>query len=144
MCKAGDTYVGWYPLQPGEWSQKKEDEDNFRFRSHKLQNGYVIEAHSKDEAGSFEKFCEQLRAHIPSATLVPGKVSVSYRTLGNDKMVFAFPGTRTLNGKTVDLSKQKLFDSPFAQADVGSEALTITYKGQKRMLNFKTLTVTEK
>jgi len=144
MCKAGDTYVGWYPLQPGEWSQKKEDEDNYRFRSHKLQNGYVIEARSKDEAGSFEKFCEQLRAHIPAATLVPGKVSVAYRTLGNDKMVFAFPGTRTLNGKTVDLSKQKLFDSPFAQADVGSEALTITYKGQKRMLDFKKLSVTEK
>ena len=144
MCKAGDTYIGWYPLQPSQWSQKKEDEDNWRLRSHKLQNGYVIEVRSKEEAGSFEKFCGQLRAHIPTAALTPGKVSVDYRTLNNDKMFFAFPDTRTLNGKTVDLSKQKLFDSPFTHAEVGSETLTITYKNETRVLDFRKLTVTDK
>jgi hypothetical protein len=144
MCKAGETYIGWYPLQPGEWLQKKEAEDNWRLRSHKLQNGYVIEVRSKEEAGSFEKFCGQLRVHIPTAALVPGKVSAEYRTLNNEKMFFAFPDTRTLNGKTVDLSKQKLFDSPFTHAEVGSETLTITYKNETRVLDFSKLTVTEK
>jgi hypothetical protein len=144
MCKAGDTYIGWYPLQPVEWSQKKEDEDNYRLRSRKLQNGYVIEVRSKDEAGSFEKFCAELRLHKPAAILAPGKVSVEYRSVGNGTLSFAFPDTRKLNGKTVDLSKQKLFDSPFTHAEVGGESLTITYKKQTRVLDFKKLTVTDK
>jgi hypothetical protein len=144
MCKAGDTYIGWYPLQPGVWSQKKADEDNWRLRSYKIQNGYVVEVRSKDEIGSFEKFCVRLRSHKPVATLAPGKVSVTYRTVNNDNMYFAFPDTRKLNGNTLDLAKQKLFDSPFTHAEVGSEQLTITYKQHARVLDFRHLTVTEK
>ena len=162
LCKAGDTYVGWYPLQPGEWIEEKEtpgqaknaigrpeDTDRsketgaWRFRSHRLQNGYVIEVRSKDETGSFEKFSDALRAHIPAATLVPGGVSVRYTTAGNDKMEFAFPEGRKLNGKAVDLSATKLFDGPFLHAEVGSRKLTMTHGKQKRVLDFTTLTVTE-
>ncbi|MGE5313496.1 MAG: hypothetical protein ACM3Q4_02240 [Acidobacteriota bacterium] len=144
MCRAGDTYVGWYPFQPYDWSQSKEDEDNWRLRSHKLQNGYVIEVRSKQEAGSFEKFCAGLRATTPRVTLEPGKVSAEYKSMGNGTMYFAYPSTRKLNGKTVDVTKQKLFESPFTQAEVGSQMLTISYKNQKRILDFKNVTVTEK
>jgi hypothetical protein len=58
-------------------------------------------------------------------------------------MSFAFPDVRKLNGKTIDLSKTKLFDSPFLQADVGSEMLTLTYKDQKRVLDFKNVRIVE-
>ncbi|HLP16779.1 MAG TPA: hypothetical protein VK470_11005 [Bacteroidota bacterium] len=143
MCKAGDTYVGWYPLQLYEWSQSKDDEDNWRLRSNKIQNGYVVEVRSKDEAGSFEAFCKKLCTSIPHATMKPGGVTARYRTMNNETMVFAYPDSRMLNGHVVDISKYKLFDSPFTQADVGSEKLTMTYKHMKRILDFKTLTVTE-
>ncbi len=161
LCKAGDTYVGWYPLQESEWipekskeaqvmsgitgwpRPQKEGNDYWRLRSHKLQNGYVIEVRSKSEIGSFEKFAAALRSHIPKATLKPGAVSVQYATLNKEKMYFAFPDIRKLNGKTVDLSKTKLFDSPFLHADVGSEMLTMTYKGQKLVLDFKKVTIVE-
>jgi hypothetical protein len=143
MCKAGDTYIGWFPLQPYEWLQSKDDEDNWRLRSHHLQNGCVVEVRSKDEAGTFDQFCAKLRRSIPRATLEPCAVSVEYRTMNNDRMFFAFPETRRLNGKTVDLSKQKLFDSPFTHADVGSRTLSITYKNHQRILDFHHVTVTE-
>jgi hypothetical protein len=162
LCKAGDTYIGWYPLQEGEWIEehdtpgqaknaigRPEDIDrsketgNWRFRSHRLQNGEVVEVRSKDEIGSFEKFCAALRARRPKAVLKPGDVSVEYTTPGNDRMKFGFPEKRSLNGKAVDLTKTPLFDGPFLHASVGSQKLSITHGKQKLDLDFQKLTITE-
>ncbi len=140
LCKAGDTYIGWFPLQEGEWIQETE---NWRFRCHSLQNGEVVEVRSKDEIGSFEKFCAALRARKPKAVLKPGNVSVEYTTPGNDRMSFRFPGTRSLNGRGVDLARTPLFDGPFLHADVGSQKLSIAYGKQKLDLDFRKLTITE-
>ncbi len=162
LCKAGRTYIGWYPLQEYEWTEErdlpgqekksigrpemlpKEKEPGYwRLRSHKLQNGYVIEVRSEEEIGSFAQFSQELRKHVPKATLQPGHVSVNYVSLGNDRMTFAFPDSRELNGQVVDLSKTKFFEGPFLNSEVGSEKLTMTYKGMKRVLDFKSVTVTE-
>lgn len=164
VCKAGNTYIGWYPLQPTEWigetdppGQQKnvigrpetmKDQQttpmNWRLRSHQLQNGYVVEVRSAREVGSFGKFTAGLRAHIPKATLLPGKVAVDYVSISKDRMSFGFPDRRVLNGAKVDLTTYKLFDGPFLHADVGSEKLTMTWKGMTRILDFKTLTITDK
>ena len=156
LCKAGDTYVGWYPLEEGEWIEEHDtpgpapqnqagpaDTGNWRFRSHRLQNGEVVEVRSKTEIGSFEEFCKALRARKPKAVLKPGAVSVEYTTIGNDRMKFTFPETRYLNGKPVDISKTPLFDGPYLHAAVGSQKLSITYGNQRLDLDFKTLTITE-
>ena len=140
FCKAGDTYIGWYPLQAGVWTQEA---DNWRFRSNHLRNGEVVEVRSKSEIGSFEKFCGALRLRRPGAELEPGNVAVEYTTLGGDRMNFRFPGRRTLNGKNVDLTKTPLFDGPFLHAAVGSQKLSITYGKEKLNLDFKQLTITE-
>jgi hypothetical protein len=162
FCKAGDTYVGWFPLQAGEWLEehdtpgqsknaigrpvdleKSKETGNWRFRSHRLQNGEVVEVRSKKEIGSFEKFCAALRSHTPKADLTPGAVTVSYTTPGKETMKFSFPEGRWLNGVRVDLSKTKLFDGPFLQADVGSQKLLMRHGGKKLLLDFTNLSVTE-
>jgi hypothetical protein len=160
-CKAGDVYVGWYPLQEYEWKEESDasintlndigrpqlergkETGNWRLRSYKLQNGYVIEVRSKEEIGSFAQFRSALNAHIPRATLQPGSVSVRYATLGGDAMEFAFPEKRTLNGNKIDLSKTKLFEGPFINAAVGSEKMTMTYKNKRLVLDFKAVKITE-
>ncbi len=162
MCKAGDTYIGWYPLQDYEWIEEHESAGQvknvegrpqmmvdraletgaWRLRSHHLQNGYVVEVRSKDEAGSFERFCAGLRTHRPKAILKPGAVSVRYTTLGNEQMAFAFPEARTLNGRRVDLSKTRLFEGPFLNAEVGSQKLTLTCRGERMVLDFKNTRIT--
>ncbi len=160
-CKAGDVYVGWYPLQEYEWKEESDasintlndigrrqlervkETGNWRLRSYKPQNGYVIEVRSKEEIGSFAQFRSALNAHTPTATLQPGSVSVQYSTLGGEKMEFAFPEKRMLNGSTINLSKTKLFDGPFINAEVGSEKMTMTYKNKKLVLDFKTVKITE-
>jgi len=58
-------------------------------------------------------------------------------------MEFGFPEKRVLNSTPVDLSKTKLFDGPFINADVGSEKMTITYKNKKLVLDFKAVKITE-
>ena len=162
FCKAGDTYLGWYPLQKGEWIEEHEtpgqaknaigrpvdidrstETGNWRFRSHSLQNGEVVEVRSKAEIGSFEKFCIALRAQKPKAVLKPGAVSVEYTTIGKERMKFAFPESRWLNGKAVDLTTTPLFDGPFLHAAVGSQKLSITHGREKLELDFKKLTITE-
>jgi hypothetical protein len=109
-----------------------------------LQNGYVIEVRSKDEIGSFDKFTHKLRRRIPKANLEAGAVSVTYKTLAGDNMKFAFPDTRVLNGNEIDLSETPLFESPYLNAAQDSEMLTITYKGKKRIYDFKNLTISDK
>jgi len=47
------------------------------------------------------------------------------------------------DGETVDLRTNRLFEGPFLNADVGSQQLLITYKNQRRLLDFKALKVTE-
>lgn len=140
MCQAGETFIGWYPLQPAEWREEKE---NWRLRSHQLQNGYVIEVRSQTESGSFMAFQEKLRARRPIAQLQPQKVTVEYVNIDNEKMFFAFPEIRQLNGQPIDLTQYKLFAGPFLNAEVGSEKLTMTYKNKRRVLDFKTLQIME-
>jgi hypothetical protein len=140
LCKAGETYIGWYPLQKSEWIEEEED---WRLRSHELQNGYVVEVRSQSEVGSFEAFQQKIRSHIPKANLQPNAVAVDYTTLDGDKMAFAFPDGRKLNGTVVDLTKYKLFEGPFLNAEVGSEKQTMTYKNKRRVLDFKKLTIEE-
>jgi hypothetical protein len=164
VCKAGKTFIGWYPLQAAEWipetdppgQQKnvigrpeamrdpRQGPVNWRLRSHKLQNGYVVEVRSAAEVGSFENFVAQLRTHIPKASLDAGKVGVDYTSISNDRLSFAFPDARALNGTPVDLTTYKLFDGPFLHADVGSESLTMTWQGMTRILDFKTVMITDK
>jgi hypothetical protein len=162
FCKAGRTFVGWFPLQEYVWIEEHDtpgqaknvigrpeslppakDPSNWRLRSYHPQNGYVIEVRSASEVGTFDKFCAALKSHIPKATLAPGKVRVDYTSLNSDTMHFAFPETRTLNGTAVDLSQYRLFEGPFLNAEVGSEKLSMTYKNLRRILDFKTLKVTE-
>jgi hypothetical protein len=160
-CKAGDVYVGWYPLQKYEWKEEADvsitvpagsgapqpervnETGNWRLRSNHRQNGYVIEVRSKAEIGSFTQFRSALNAHTPTATLQPGSVSVRYTTLDGEAMEFAFPEKRTLNGSAVDLSQTKLFEGPFINANVGSEKMMLTYKNTKRVLDFKAVRITE-
>jgi hypothetical protein len=116
-------------------------------------NGYVIEVRSQTEIGSFDLFRQKIRALTPTTNLPRpacgkspskiGAVAADHTALAGDKMYFAFPETRQLNDVLVDLTRYKLFEGPFLNAEVGSEKLTIIYKNKRRVLDFKKLSITE-
>jgi hypothetical protein len=147
FCKAGDTYVGWFPLQPYEWLCLKEDDYNFRLRSNYRQNGYVVEVRSKNEVGSYEEFCAKLRTTIPRAQMKEGSVRVDYQVTSRLRMSFGFPEERKLNGKQFDFSTFILTRSNFINAQ--SEMLSLCTSNPQNdaefeiaLFDFKRLTVT--
>ncbi len=144
FCRADSLYIAVYPLREGEWLDLPADEGNHRFRSAQRQNGYVVEARSRFEAGSFQQFVARLRAMRPRAVLRPGAVSVTYTTPEGARLDFRFPDTRRLNGAAVDLARTPLFDSPFTQAAVGSGKLLIRHGTRSRLLDFRAGRVVEK
>ena len=141
LCRAGDTYIGVHPLQRGEWMRLPEDEDNHRFRSAHPQNGYIVEVRSKTEIGGFKAFSERCVSRTPFFQLRTGRVSATYTSIDGDLLKFAFPDTRHENGKRIDLTAMKLFEGPFLNADVDSQCLVITHGTQRRILDFRQLTI---
>jgi len=49
-----------------------------------------------------------------------------------------------VNGRTVDRAAWKLFAGPYLNAEVGSGMLTMTHGRLERVLDFNTLTITDR
>ncbi len=58
-------------------------------------------------------------------------------------MDFTYDRTPRLNGKNVDYTTWPLYKGPFVNAAVNSRSMTLTYKNQKRVLDFTKTRVTE-
>ncbi len=138
ISKAGDVYVGWYPLQRYEWI----DEGAYtRLRSHELQNGLVLEVRSMSEIGSIGNFLNQLRNRKPKSILQPRSVSVSYTTLEGVKLNFVFPNVREINGRKVDLMSYEYYNGPFLHSNLNSGLEHLTCGKESMTLDFRNLKV---
>ena len=140
FCRAGSVYVAFFPLKPYEWIEEKV---NWRWRSHVLRNGVVVEVGSSDEDGSFEQFQNRIIKSKPQCTEDGRTITVQYRTRGADDMKFTYQGERLLNGKKVDFSTYKLFNGPFIQSERGSGIVRMFSQGQVRELDFNKVTIRE-
>jgi len=49
-----------------------------------------------------------------------------------------------VNGQPVDYTKWKLFEGPYLNAEKGSRRLTLTHGHLERVLDFNTLTITDR
>jgi hypothetical protein len=138
FCRDGDVYIAYYPLKPYQWSEEGID---FRLRSRDLKNGCIVEVASRRETGSFAEFKRTIRKTEIHHKRFDKDLTVRYTTRHGDKMQFTYDGARILNGKPVDFKSYKLFNGPYLQAEVGSEMLKMTHKGQYRTLNFRNVTM---
>jgi len=140
FCKAGDTYMAFFPLKPYEWI---EEEINWRWRSHELKNGAVVEIGSSTADVSFDRFRKKVSASIPLFKNFEENLTVQYTTRMGDRMKFTFGGERVLNGKHVDFARYRFFDGPYLQSEYKSGIITMLYKGSKRVLDFNEVSITE-
>ena len=140
FCQAGTVYIGLYPLRPYEWIEEQVD---WRWRSHALKNGIVVEVSDEAESGTFEAFTHSLKVKRPALSDRSPALQITYTARSGDRMEFTFGGARVLNGKPVDGTTYKLFNGPFVQSDVGSGVITLTAGGKKRVLDFNNFTITE-
>ncbi|MDE3056495.1 MAG: hypothetical protein KGJ59_00875 [Bacteroidota bacterium] len=138
LCKAGKTYIAFFPLKQYEWIEEPND---WRWRSYDVKNGVVVEVGRESEYGSFEAFRKTFSAAAIDAKDFDKTLTVRYTTHMGDTMQFTYGGARILNGHTVDFSHYKLFDSPFLHSDIGSGVLTMTYKNMTRILDFNAVAI---
>ncbi|MEW6510941.1 MAG: hypothetical protein AB1428_08300 [Bacteroidota bacterium] len=141
FCRAGETYVGFFPLKKYEWIREG---DNWRWRSHELKNGIVLEAGSAAEDASFATFCAKLKKSVPSFSLTGGRPAVLYTTRHRDRMEFQFDGARLLNGHPISFSTYGFYRGPFINSTLKSGVITLTAGGLTRVLDFNTVTIHEK
>jgi len=141
FCRRGKVYIAFFPLKPYEWIEEKV---NWRWRSHDLKNGVVVEIGSERSDGSFAEFRERARSRRPAFSDFDRSQTVEFRTSTGDLMKFSFDGARMVNGQAVDFKSYKLFNGPFMHAEVGSGVITMTDKSGVRILDFNVPSITEK
>lgn len=140
-CRSGSTYVGFFPAKEYEWI---DEEIDWRWRSHELKNGVVVEVGSEAEDGTFSGFRGALGRSIPRFGLSKGKPQIQYTTRRGDRLLFTFDGDRLLNGRKVDVASYGLFRGPFLNSRLRSGIITMTAGGITRVLDFNRLTITER
>lgn len=138
FCKAGRVYIAFYPLKTYEWI---EEEVNWRWRSHVLKNGVVVEIGTEGEYGSFEEFKNRFRQLPVAYDNFDETLTVRYTTAAGETMQFTYGGQRWLNGKPVEFKSYKLFNGPFLQSDIGSGVLKIIYQNRTRILDFNKISI---
>ena len=95
----------------------------------------ILEVMAKIDAGSFDAFKTMVKA---CSIRMKGPV-VEYKTIYGDRITLdtSFEKTPTINGKPVDYAPQKVFESPFLNADWNSGIVTISKGNRKKVLNFE-------
>ena len=161
FAQGGNTYLAYRPLAPYQWEHllgykqlpstsgyKWERVDNGEagdklLVSPHLKNGTIVQAASVSEFRDFAAFQAAIKA-LPLEFKLEPTPTVKMKTLRGHEIVFAFDAAPQVNGKKVDYAKWKLFEGPHLNADKGSRKLTITEGRLERVLDFNTLTITDR
>ncbi len=140
FCRGGNTFIAFLPLRKYEWI---EEEMDWRFRSHVLKNGVVVEVGRLAEDKSFSAFCDAVRTKTDMRDELDSAMTVTYHNRVGDILRFTFDGPRLVNGKAVDFASYGLFGGPYVQSERGSGRITIRYRNIVRNLDFNRGIVTQ-
>ena len=153
FAQGGRAFLAYRPLAPyhwipylhfnGGWAKVQQDLGGRLLTSPHLKNGTIVQAASTSEFKNFDAFKAAITALPLEFTLQPVP-SVKMTTLRGKRIEFTHGKTPVVNGTAVDYSKWKLFEGPWLNAEVGGRKLTITHNRLERVLDFNTLTVTER
>lgn len=153
FAQGGNTYLAYRPLAPYTmepltkyktmWESTRVPSGDQRLVSPHLQNGTILQAASADEFKSFAEFQAAIRA-LPLEFKLKPTPTVKFTTLRGTKVNFTYGQAPVVNGRKIDYSKWKLFEGPYLNAEKGSRKLTITHGRLERVLDFNTLTISER
>lgn len=153
FARGGNAYLAYrpladYELQPlaritSSWTGERANTGDKRLYSPHLKNGTIVQAASVDEFEDFAAFKAAIRA-LPLAFQLEPVPTVKFTTLRGKKIVCTYGAAPVVDGKPVDYTKWKLFEGPYLNAEKGSRRLTITHGRLERILDFNTLTVSDR
>lgn len=161
FAQGGNTYLAYRPLAAYHWEHllgykqvtstngykwervdRGEQGDKLLVSPH-LKNGTIVQAASVSEFKDFAAFQAAIRALPLEFSLEPVPV-VKMKSLRGQEIVFAYDAAPKVNGKKINYSKWKLFEGPHLNAEKGSRRLAITHGRLERVLDFNTLTITDR
>ena len=95
----------------------------------------ILEVMAKSDVNSFDAFKAMVKA---CGIRMSGPV-LEYRTIYGEQLTFDTSAREvpTINGLPVNYSPEKVFESPFLNADWNSGIVTITKGNRKKVLNFE-------
>ena len=108
-----------------------------------VKNGTIVQAASEDEFKDFAAFKAAIIA-LPLTFSLEPVPTVKLKTLRGREVVVTYGPAPVVDGSPLDYSKWKLFDGPYLHAEKGSRQLTITHGRLQRVLDFNTLTITDR
>ncbi|MEI7552582.1 MAG: hypothetical protein WCL24_09665 [Verrucomicrobiota bacterium] len=153
FAQGGRTYLAYRPLAPyhwipylhyaGGWAKEKLPVGGRLLVSPHLKNGTIVQAASAAEFPSFAAFQAAVTA-LPLQFSLEPVPTVRLTTLRGRQISFTHGQTPSVNGTPVDYAAWKLFEGPHLNAEVGGRRLTITHGRLERVLDFNTLTITDR
>ena len=81
---------------------------------------------------------------LPLAFRLDPTPSVQFTSLRGKKLSFTYDQVPTVDSRPIDYSKWKLFEGPYLNSELNTRKLTITHGKLERVLDFNTLTVTDR
>jgi len=141
FAQGGRAYIAYRPLAPYEW--RPLEVGGKRLRSPHGKNGTIMQVAAAREFKSWDDFKAAIRA-LPLTIRLEPTPSVTFTTLRGKTLVCTFGALPSVNGRTVDRAAWKLFAGPYLNAEVGSGMLTMTHGRLERVLDFNTLTITDR
>ena len=141
FAQGGTTYIAYRPLAAYEW--RPLEKGGKRLYSPHPQNGTILQAASGAEFKNWGEFKETIRA-LPLTIRLAPTPRVEFTSLRGKAIECTYGAAPRVDGRTIDYAKEwKLFSGPYLNADLGSRKLTLTHGRLKRVLDFKTLTITD-
>lgn len=153
FAQGGNAYLAYRPLAPYElqpvarikssWTGERADTGDKRLFSPHLRNGTIVQAASTSEFKDFTAFQAAIRA-LPLEFRLEPVPTVKFTTLRGKAVVCTYGVAPVVDGQVVDYSRWKLFEGPYLNAEKGSRKLTLTHGRLERVLDFNTLTITDR
>ncbi len=161
FAQGGNTYLAYRPLAPFHWENllgyrqvpstsgykwervDRGDKGDKLLVSPHAKNGTIVQAASASEFKDFSAFQAAIRA-LPLSFRLEPVPSVKLRTLRGHEIAFTYGQTPEVDGRKVDYAAWPLFGGPHLNAARGSRKLTITHGRLERVLDFNTLTISDR
>jgi hypothetical protein len=126
--KKGNTYCAFICKNPLTFRENTTD--------NLIQKGkqvfWITEAGSKEEDGTFERFCERIQKN--SFTFDVSKLVLNYQSK-EKQFQLTFKSGFLVNGKVMDTNYSR-FDSPYIKAEKKAETLTFKFNGKSLFLDY--------
>ncbi len=153
FARGGDTYLAYRPLAgyhwvdhhsfPSNWKTESVPSGGRILTSPHLKNGTIVQAAGATEFKSFAAFQDAIRA-LPLSFSLKDEPTVKMTSLRGHQIEVTYGKAPQLDGKRVDYSKWQLFEGTHLNSKLNSRVLTITSGQLERVLDFNTLSITDR